>query len=243
MSTRAVIVAAGGANFGSLREACRRVGVDADVSGDPARIRNATHVILPGVGAAAQAMRGLRERGLDTVLAKLSQPLLGVCLGMQLLYEASAEGQNTASRHAHHPLPNPAGPHTQSSGVHRRAIQWSESATLPPLEGEGLSECLGLIPGTVRRLPPAPSWPHMGWNQVTCDAPAHPLLAGIGANDWFYFVHGYAAATTAQTIAHCEHGAAFAAVVADRNVCGTQFHPEKSATAGRRLLSNFFAIT
>ena len=68
MSVRAVIVAAGGANYGSLREACRRVGVDADVCDDPARIRKATHVILPGVGAAAQAMVGLRERGLDRVL-------------------------------------------------------------------------------------------------------------------------------------------------------------------------------
>lgn len=198
MSLRAVIVAAGGANFGSLREACRRIGVDAVASDDPARIRNATHVILPGVGAAAQAMRGLRERGLDAVLTRLAQPLLGVCLGMQLLFESSEEGS---------------------------------------IDG------LGLIPGRVCRLPPAPSWPHMGWNQITFDVPAHPLLAGLGANDWFYFVHGYAAASNALTIARCEHGAAFAAIVADRNICGAQFHPEKSATAGRRLLANFFAIT
>ncbi len=198
MSLRAVIVAAGGANFGSLGEACRRIGVDVDLSDDPARIRNATHVILPGVGAAAHAMRGLRERGLDAVLTKLTQPLLGVCLGMQLLYESSEEGD---------------------------------------IDG------LGLIPGTVRRLPASPSWPHMGWNQIACDVPTHPLLAGLGTNDWFYFVHGYAAAKTAQTIAHCEHGAPFAAIVADRNICGAQFHPEKSAAAGRRLLSNFFALT
>ena len=195
---RAVIVAAGGANFGSLREACARVGVDADVSDDPVRIRAATHVILPGVGAAAQAMRALRERSLDTVLQKLAQPLLGVCLGMQLLFESSEEGD---------------------------------------IDG------LGLIPGAVRRLPAAPSWPHMGWNQVALDVPSHPLLTGLRSSDWFYFVHGYAAAKTAQTIAHCEHGTAFAAVVADRNICGAQFHPEKSATAGRRLLTNFFALT
>ncbi|MEO7326843.1 MAG: imidazole glycerol phosphate synthase subunit HisH [Dokdonella sp.] len=229
MSTRAVIVAAGGANFGSLSEACRRVGVEAEVSDDPARIRNATHVILPGVGAAAQAMHGLRERGLDAVLTKLSQPLLGVCLGMQLLYETSEEIPGASSRHARDPHPNPL------------------------LDGEGFAadaspafektQCLGLLRGSVQRLPPAPSWPHMGWNQITADVPAHPLLAGLGASDWFYFVHGYAAATTVQTIAHCEHGTAFAAVVADRNVCGAQFHPEKSATAGRRLLTNFFGLT
>jgi len=92
-NARAVIVAAGGANYGSLREACRRVGVDADVCDDPARIRNATHVILPGVGAAAQAMVGLRERGLDRVLQSLDQPLLGICLGMQLLFDASEESK------------------------------------------------------------------------------------------------------------------------------------------------------
>ena len=252
MSVRTVIVAAGGATFGSLSEACRRVGVDAEVSDDPSRIRNATHVILPGVGAAAQAMRGLRERGLDAVLAKLSQPLLGVCLGMQLLYEASEEVACTSSRE-HHPHPNPSGPQTQSSGVHRRADQWSANAPLHPLEGEGFkaerpdaietSPCLGLLAGTVRRLPPAPSWPHMGWNQITFDGSPHPLLDGLGADDWFYFVHGYAAPKSAQTIAHCDHGAAFSAVIADRNVYGTQFHPEKSATAGRRLLTNFFALS
>lgn len=228
MNVRAVIVAAGGANFGSLREACRRIGVDADVSDDPARIRNATHVILPGVGAAAQAMRGLRDKGLDRVLVKLEQPLLGVCLGMQLLYEASEEVPSGMAHSDDHSHPK------------------------PPLEGKGfkadtsiaieITQCLGLLAGTVRRLPPAPSWPHMGWNQITHDVPAHPLLADLGTNDWFYFVHGYAAAKTAQTIAHCEHGVAFAAVVADRNVCGAQFHPEKSATAGRRLLTNFFAL-
>jgi glutamine amidotransferase len=196
MKTRAIIVAAGGANYGSLREACRRIGVEADLSDDPQRIAAATHVILPGVGAAAQAMRALRERGLDRTLAKLGQPLLGVCLGMQLLFEASDEG-----------------------GV----------------------DGLGLIPGTVRRLPAAPSWPHMGWNTLPTRAP-HALLEGLDADAWFYFVHGYAAPVDACTIAASEHGTPFAAAVARGNVLGAQFHPEKSAGAGRRLLANFFAL-
>jgi glutamine amidotransferase len=206
MSVRAVIVAGGGANYGSLREACRRVGIDAEVGDDPVRIRNATHVILPGVGAAAQAMAVLRERGLDRVLQSLEQPLLGICLGMQLLFDASEESTKA--------LPD-------------------ESETV----------CLGILPGTVRRLPPAPSWPHMGWNQIVSDRPAHPLFEGLRANDWYYFVHGYAAPADDSAIAHCDHGTPFPAAVARNNVYGTQFHPEKSAAAGRRLLANFFALT
>jgi len=196
MSRRAYIVAAGGANYGSLREACRRVGVDAEIGDDPVRIASATHVILPGVGAAGHAMRGLRERGLDRALAQVSQPLLGICLGMQLLFEHSEEDD---------------------------------------------ADGIGLLPGTVKRLPAAPSWPHMGWN--TLDAISrHPLLDGIGAGDWFYFVHGYAAQADGTIVAGTCHGETFAAVVARDNVHGVQFHPEKSAAAGRRVLDNFFAI-
>jgi glutamine amidotransferase len=196
MSVRAIIVAAGGANYGSLREACRRIGVEAEVSDDAARIRAATHVVLPGVGAAAQAMQTLRARGLDRVLAKLGQPLLGICLGMQLLFEHSSEGD---------------------------------------------TECLGMLPGHVRRLPPAPRWPHMGWNTLRAHV-RHPLLASLECDAWFYFVHGYAAQADAGTIATTDHGGAFAALVARGNVHGVQFHPEKSAVAGRRLLQNFFSL-
>lgn len=196
MNVRAVIIEAGGANFGSLMAACARIGVDAELTDSPDAIRNATHVILPGVGAAAQAMRSLRERGLDRVIASLTQPLLGICLGMQLLFERSDEG-----------------------GV----------------------ECLGVLPGEVRRLPAAPRWPHMGWNTIAATRP-HALFDGLGDADWFYFVHGYAAPASDAAIATSEHGAPFAAAVARNNVCGMQFHPEKSAAAGRRALANFFAL-
>ena len=162
----------------------------------PAAIRAASHVILPGVGAAAPAMRELRASGLDRVIAGLTQPLLGICLGMQLLFDGLAEG-----------------------GV----------------------AGLGLLPGRVERLPAAPRWPHMGWNTLAATRP-HPLLAGIGDDDWFYFVHGYAVAAGPDTIARSEHGLPFAAAVARDNVAGMQFHPEKSAAAGRRVLANFFAL-
>lgn len=197
MSTRAYIVAAGGANYGSLREACRRVGVEAEVGDDPARMRDATHVILPGVGAAGHAMRCLRRRGLERMLPSISQPLLGICLGMQLLFESSDE--------------------------------------------DG-TPCLGMLEGAVHRLPAAPTWPHMGWNTIAIGAGGHPLLAGIGERDWFYFVHGYAAVANGASLAQTRHGHAFAAVFARGNILGVQFHPEKSSAPGRRLLQNFFAI-
>ena len=196
MSVRAVIVEAGGANFGSLLAACTRIGVDAELTESPAAIRNATHVILPGVGAAAQAMAALRERGIDRVMRTLTQPLLGICLGMQLLFERSQEGD---------------------------------------------VECLGVLPGEVRRLPAAPRWPHMGWNTIDI-AREHALLNDVGTDAWFYFVHGYAAGANADAIATSDHGGCFAAAVARDHVFGMQFHPEKSAAAGRRVLANFFSL-
>lgn len=197
MSARAYIVAAGGANYGSLIEACRRVGVEAGVGDDRARIANASHVILPGVGAAGHAMRALRDRGIDRVLREVERPMLGICLGMQILFEHSAEDD---------------------------------------VEG------LGLLRGGIERLSASPSWPHMGWNTLDAVDAHHPLLDGIDGDDWFYFVHGYAAPTGATTLAKTRHGETFAAVVARDNVHGVQFHPEKSAGAGRRLLANFFAL-
>ncbi len=197
MSVRAVIIAAGGANFGSLQAACARLGVTAQVSDSPQAIARATHLILPGVGAAAQAMATLRARGLDRLIRAIEQPLLGICLGMQLLFEHCAEGD---------------------------------------VDG------LGLLRGKVSRLPAAPRWPHMGWNTLDIVRPG-ALLDGIGERDWFYFVHGYAADVGDDTIASSHHGEAFAAAVAREHVFGLQFHPEKSAAAGRRALANFLALT
>jgi glutamine amidotransferase len=140
----------------------------------------------------------LRERGLDRVLADLRRPLLGVCLGMQLLFDHSDEGDVAG---------------------------------------------LGLLEGSVKRLPAAPSWPHMGWNTLDpVGARSHPLLDGIDATKWFYFVHGYAAAPGNDAVAATTHGHAFTSVVARGNVHGVQFHPEKSGAAGRRVLANFFAL-
>lgn len=198
MSTRdVVLVDAGGTNIGSVRYALERLGIDAELSADAARIRAATHVILPGVGAAGPGMARLREAGLVDVLRGLAQPVLGVCLGMQLLFEHSEEGD---------------------------------------------TPCLGIIPGRVRRIvgDARRRVPHMGWNRLVVERD-DALLAGIDAQHWAYFVHGYAADAGAHTLARVDYGAPLAAVVRARNFIGMQFHPERSSALGARLLANFVA--
>lgn len=193
-----VLVDAGGTNIGSVRYALQRLGVEAPLTADPAVIRAAAKVILPGVGAAGPAMARLRALGLVDLLRGLTQPVLGVCLGMQLLCAHSEEGD---------------------------------------------VDCLGLIPVTVRRLAPAPGVrvPHMGWNRLRLRG-AHPLLDGLAHDAQAYFVHSYAVPVGVDTLATAEHGSAFSAIVARGNFFGMQFHPERSAAVGARLLRNFLAL-
>jgi glutamine amidotransferase len=193
-----VIVASGGANIASLKFALERLDVPAEVSADPERIRSATHVILPGVGAAGDAMARLQAAGLPAVIRELSQPVLGICLGMQLLHEWSAEDE---------------------------------------------TPCLGVIPGAASRLSEAPGRPvpHMGWNTLEIARPS-PLLEGLTERDYAYFVHSYALPVSAATLASCRYGTSFSACTGWRNFYGAQFHPERSAAAGARLLRNFVEL-
>jgi len=196
--TEAVIIDSGGANLASLQFALQRLGARAVVSSDAPAIAAAPRVLLPGVGSAADAMQRLRRCGLAELLPTLRQPVLGICLGMQLLFEHSAEGT---------------------------------------------TECLGILPGTVRRLEAAPGRPvpHMGWNQLA-DPREDPLLEGIEPGEYFYFVHGYAVPTSDVTLAEVHYGAPLSAAVRRGNFWGTQFHPERSAAAGARLLRNFLRL-
>ena len=195
----AVIIDSGGANLASLQFALERLGARAAVSSDVREIAAAARVLLPGVGSAGDAMQRLRHSRVAELLPTLRQPVLGICLGMQLLFERSAEG---------------------------------------------MTECLGVLPGTVRRMEPAPGRPvpHMGWNQLS-DTREDPLLAGIEPGEYFYFVHGYAAPASEVTIAHVHYGEALSAVVRRNNFWGTQFHPERSASAGAQLLGNFLGLS
>ena len=196
---RVVLVDSGGANIGSVRYALQRLHVDAGLTGDGDAIRRADRVILPGVGAAAAAMQRLRELDLIDVLRKREKPLLGICLGMQLLHARSEEGD---------------------------------------------VECLGLLPGSVRRMHAKSGVriPHMGWNRLHKVNTPSPLLDGIADGAHAYFVHGYAVDANDNTIAASEHGSRFSAAVQRDHVCGAQFHPERSGAVGLRLLANFLGV-
>jgi glutamine amidotransferase len=193
-----VIVDSGGANLASLCFALERLGTRAVVSSDPQTVRAAPRVLLPGVGSARDAMARLDAHGLARVIPTLRQPLLGICLGMQLLFERSEEGDVA---------------------------------------------CLGVLEGRIARLRGAPGLPvpHMGWNTLDTQS-AEPLLDGLGARDYFYFVHGYAAPAVSSTVATTDYGGPFSAVVRRANFVGVQFHPERSAAAGARLLANFLQM-
>jgi imidazole glycerol-phosphate synthase subunit HisH len=193
-----VIIDSGGANLASLQFAFERLGETAYVTAEAERIRSATRVILPGVGSAGDAMARLRSSGLADVLPTLRQPVLGICLGMQLLFERSEEGD---------------------------------------------VECLGVVPDAIRRLQPSGGEPvpHMGWNQLSPLRP-DPLLDGISSQDYVYFVHSFGAAVSGATLASTEYGGSVSAVVRHENFWGTQFHPERSAAVGARVLANFLKL-
>ena len=194
----AVIIDSGGANLASLQFAFERLGAQTRVSADAAEIRSAPRVILPGVGSAGDAMARLRNNHVADLLPSLTQPVLGICLGMQLLFERSEEGETA---------------------------------------------CLGILPDSVRRLQPIAGRPvpHMGWNQLS-PVREDPLLDGIALNDYVYFVHSFAAPVSDVTLASADYGIPLSAIVRRGNFWGTQFHPERSARVGARVLANFLKL-
>jgi glutamine amidotransferase len=168
------------------------------VTADPAAIRAADRVVVPGQGAMPDCMRRLTASGArDAVVAATrDKPFLGLCIGVQMLFERGEEG-NTP----------------------------------------GLAVLRGGVP---RFKDDVVEVPHMGWNQVTQTRP-HPMWKGIPDRTWFYFVHSYypAPADPALSAATAEYGIVFTCAVARDNIFAVQFHPEKSQSAGLRLLSNF----
>ncbi len=196
------IIDTGCANLSSVKMAIQRLGVEPIVSCDAADIKSADKLILPGVGTAKAAMHNLQERKLVDLIREAKQPLLGFCLGMQMLAQASEES----------------------------------------MDGEADIQCLGIIPGKVKLMQVGDlRLPHMGWNQIEHDG-THPLFNGIPSGSYFYFVHSYALEVTEATLARCDYGSPFSAVVGKDNFFGAQFHPERSGKLGAQLIRKFLEM-
>jgi imidazole glycerol phosphate synthase glutamine amidotransferase subunit len=193
----------GAGNVASVERALQRLGAESQRADSPEGIQSAEALLLPGVGHFGALIRSLDERGLRAPLLEAlgrGVPFLGICLGLQALYDSSEEA--------------------------------------PELRG------LRLLSGQIQALPADVKLPHMGWNQLRV-ARASRLLEGIEPGAHFYFAHSYAAMAAnaqADAVATCAHGAEFVAVLERQNLCAVQFHPEKSGTAGARLLQNFLRL-
>jgi glutamine amidotransferase len=193
---KTVIIKYNAGNIQSVLFALERIGAEAIVTDDPETIQSADKVIFPGVGEASSAMTYLRDRKLDLLICDLRQPVLGICLGMQLLC-ASTEENNT--------------------------------------------KCLGVFNEMVRKfLPVSPQLlkvPQIGWNNIY-DLKSE-LFDGVPENSYCYFVHGYFADLGIATIAKTNYVRPYSSALHKNNFSGVQFHPEKSAIAGERILKNF----
>ncbi len=212
-----VIVDTGCANLSSVKFAIERLGFSVLITDDIEQIKNASKVILPGVGTAKHAMANIKEKGLVETLQNLTQPVLGFCLGMQLMTESSTEGINS---------------------LELSPISCQENKEQVPIT----IECLGVIPTIVEPLNAQGNrLPHMGWNTLT-KVTNHPILKGINVDDYFYFVHSFAAPISEYTLASCEYGSKFSAIIGRNNFIGCQFHPERSGALGSKIIQNFLEL-
>jgi glutamine amidotransferase len=193
------IVHLGAGNTASVQFALERLGADVRVTSDPTQVAGAERLILPGVGAAGYAMARMAELGLTDIIKDFRRPLLGLCLGQQLLFAESEEN--------------------------------------------GGATMLGFIPGRVTRMPVRDDLPvpHMGWSQLH-NLKDDPILQGVTEGAYAYFVHSYICPDTEATIACADYGAEVPAMVRSGNRWGCQFHPERSARAGARILKNFLEL-
>ena len=182
-------------NIKSVQNALTRLGFESIITDDPAELKKAEKVIFPGVGEASSAMQYLRTRGLDNTIISLRQPVLGICLGLQLM------------------------------------CRFSEEAN---------TECLGIFDSDVRLFPPVDKIPHMGWNNFL--TMKGDLYKNISQPDDVYYVHSYYAEISACTSATCDYILPFSASIEKGNFYATQFHPEKSAAVGEKILKNFLEL-
>ena len=194
-----VIIKYNAGNIRSVLFALERIGAEALVTDEPELISAADKIIFPGVGEASSAMNYLRNRKLDLLIRDLRQPVLGVCLGMQLLCAHSEEND---------------------------------------------TRCIGVFGETVKKFKPDGSQalkvPQMGWNNIY-DLQSL-LFEGVPENSYGYFVHSYFAELGDTTIAKTDYVQPYSSALHKKNFYGVQFHPEKSAAAGERILKNFIQL-
>jgi len=187
-------------NLRSAEKALIRVGADARLTADAGLVGDAAAVVLPGVGAFGRSMEALRRAGLEEVAleaAESGRPFLGICIGMQMLFDTSAEDPGVAG--------------------------------------------LGLVTGHIEWIPAGVKRPQMQWNQLRLQQVDDPMFAGLGDRPWVYFVHSLHGVPADPTVvaATCQYGSTINAAFRCGNLFATQFHPEKSGTAGLQLLANF----
>ena len=199
--SRVAIIDYGVGNLRSVEKAFAATGCEAVISADESLLRNAERLVLPGVGAFASCMKALRERGFDSLVqerAAAGTPLLGICVGMQMLFEVSDEF--------------------------------------------GTTDGLGLLRGRVRRFENDLVVPQVGWNRIR-QRQQHGLFAGVEDGSFCYFVHSFYCEPEGAdlVVGETDYGVRYASVVARDNICGVQFHPEKSQHVGLRMLKNFCA--
>ena len=182
-------------NIRSVGNALNRLGYSSVITDDKSEIEKADKVIFPGVGEASSAMNYLREKHLDKIITSLKQPVLGICLGLQLMCRHSQEAD---------------------------------------------TGCLNIFDSDVVRFPQSDKVPHMGWNNFT--SVKGDLFKGIDLTDDVYYVHSYYAELSPFTMAICDYILPFSASMQRDNFYATQFHPEKSASVGERILKNFLEL-
>ena len=182
-------------NSTSVENTLLRLGYDCVVTDDKKTLLEADKVIFPGVGEAKSAMRYLKNKGLDQIILNLKQPVLGICLGLQLMCSESEEGN---------------------------------------------TKCLGIFKNKVLRFEQTELVPHMGWNNIA--KLKGKLFKGIENNADTYFAHSYYAELSTDTAAICEYIVPFSAALERKNFYATQFHPEKSASIGEKIVKNFLEL-
>lgn len=200
--SQVAIIDYGVGNLRSVEKAFAATGCEAIVTADETELRNAERLVLPGVGAFGACMKALSQRGFDRLVHEKAQkgtPLLGVCVGMQMLFDESDEFGSTAG--------------------------------------------LGLLRGRVRRFGNDLVVPHVGWNRIY-QKRSHRLFDGIADGSFCYFVHSFYCEPADEMVVagETDYGARYASVVAEKNICGVQFHPEKSQDIGLKMLRNFTTL-